>query len=179
LLYIVTALKSEAQAFVDYFKLKKNKLQNFVLYENQEIKLIVSNIGVDNARAATQTLLNFYDITPEDIFINVGVCAADHPYAIGELITLGGVVYKEKHYVFDKTKPSIVCCDAPCSEALYPLADMESFGFYDAVLHNPAIKNFYILKVVSDHFEPESLSKDGVKSLLFQQIKTIMEILKD
>jgi hypothetical protein len=51
---------------------------------------------------------------------------------------------------------------------------MESFGFYDAVKHNPAIKNFFIFKVLSDHFEPDSITKDKTKSLIFHQIDSIM-----
>jgi hypothetical protein len=54
---------------------------------------------------------------------------------------------------------------------------MESFGFYDALIHSPAIKNYHILKVVSDHFEPEKITKEGTKSLVFNVIDDINLIL--
>jgi hypothetical protein len=59
----------------------------------------------------------------------------------------------------------------------YELADMESYGFYDAVIHNPAIKSFHIFKVVSDHFEPQKVSKKQTKSLLFNLIDDINKII--
>jgi len=175
--YIVTALKPEAQAFVDYYKLKKSKLASYTLFENSDIKLIISGMGVENARLATQTLINHYDITDDDRYINAGVCAASHKYKITTLIECGGIIYKELSYVFDTSKPMITCVDKPLDKECCELVDMESFGFYDAVIHNPAIKKFHILKVVSDHFEPKNVTKELAKSLLFAKMETIKDII--
>ena len=177
MIYIVTALKPEAQAFVDYFKLKKSKLQNYTLFSNETIRLIISGMGVESARLATQTLINHYDLCDEDIFANIGVCGASTEYAIGELIECGSITYHEMHYSFLPNKAHIYCVDEPLSDPIYPLVDMESYGFYDAVIHNPAIEHFHILKVVSDHFEPKKVTKELVKSLLFNQIDAINKIL--
>ena len=49
--------------------------------------------------------------------------------------------------------------------------------FYDAVIHSPAIKNMYILKVVSDHFKPETITKDKTKALIFNAIDDINTII--
>ena len=178
MLYIVTALKPEAQAFVDYHKLKKSKLNNFTTFSNDTITLIISGIGVEKARLATQTLINNFDITDEDIYLNVGICAASRNYNIGDLIECGGVVYEELEYVFNSKKPLIHCANNEANSDIYPLVDMESYGFYDAVVHNPAIKKFHILKVVSDHFEPQKVTKEETKSLLFNVIDAINETIK-
>jgi len=177
--YIITALKPEAQAFVDYYKLKKSKLENYTLFENQNIKLIISGMGVENARLATQTLINHFDITDDDTYINAGICAGSRSYEIGELVECGGVGYQEIVYRFQDDLPLIVCVDEAQSEALYELADMESYGFYDAVIHNPAIKKFHILKVVSDHFEPKKVTKELAKSLLFAKMEAIKDIISN
>jgi purine-nucleoside phosphorylase len=177
--YIVTALKPEAQAFVDYYKLKKSKLNNYTLFENQNIKLIISGMGVENARLATQTLINHFDITDDDTYINAGICAGSRDYELGELVECGGVAYQEIVYRFQDDLPLIVCVDEAQSEALYKLTDMESFGFYDAVVHNPAIKKFHILKVVSDHFEPKKVTKELAKSLLFAKMEAIKDIISN
>ena len=76
MIYIVTALKPEAQAFVDFYKLKKSKLGNYTAFIDNNITLIVSGIGVVNARLATQTLINHFDITDDDIYLNIGICGA-------------------------------------------------------------------------------------------------------
>ena len=69
MIYLVIALKPEAQAFVDKYKLTKSKLGAFTLFSNENMKLIVSGMGIENARIATQTLINNFDISDDDIYI--------------------------------------------------------------------------------------------------------------
>ena len=177
MLYIVTALKPEAQAFVDKYKLKKNKLQNYTLFQNENITLIISGIGVNNARLATQTLINNFDITDDDIYLNTGICAAPKSHRIGELIEIGTIVYNDTSYLFDADKQTLTCKDEEISSEQATPVDMESYGFYDAVIHNPAIKKFHILKITSDHFEPDTITKENTKSLLFNVIDDINSIM--
>jgi len=169
--YIVVALKPEAQAIVEKFKLKKSKLDGYTLFTNDEIKLIISGMGIENARLATQTLINHFDICDEDVYINIGICGASHSYAIGEFIECGGVVYDGLEYHFDEQKPFICCVREAVSDKDEELVDMESYGFYDAVVHNPAIKEFHIYKVVSDHFEPKKVTKERTKKLMADALK--------
>ena len=177
LLYIVVALKAEAQAFVDRYKLEKSSLGMYKLFNDANIRLIVSGMGVLNARNATQALINAYDITDEDIYLNVGICGAESSIALGSLLDFSSVEYEGIEYKFKEEGEKITCVDKPLSEPLCKAVDMESYGFYDAAVHNPAIKNFHILKVVSDHFEPESVTKEGAKKLLFNQINAINSLL--
>jgi len=169
--YIVVALKPEAQAIVEKFKLKKSKLDGYTLFTNDEIKLIISGMGIENARLATQTLINHFDICDEDVYINIGICGASHNYAIGELIACGGVLYNGLEQRFDAEKPLICCVREAVSDEDKELVDMESYGFYDAVVHNPAIKKFHIYKVVSDHFEPKKVTKERTKELITDALK--------
>lgn len=172
MLYIVTALKSEAQAFVEYYKLSKSKLNNFIIYSNNSITLIVSHMGVVNTTKATQTLINNFDITDEDIYLNIGICGANSSYEIGSLVEIGAIVYDGITYSFQEKKHSITCVNEAIDENKYEIVDMESFGFYDAIIHNPAIKTFHILKVVSDHFEPEKVTKDWTKNLILKHLSS-------
>jgi len=176
LIYIVVALKTEAQAFIDKYKLKKSKLSNHIIYTNSSITLIISQLGVINARNATQALINQFDITDDDIYLNVGICGAKSSYEIGSLLEIGFIVYEGMTYEFKKEKKCINCVDEAIDENRYEIVDMESYGFYDAVIHNPAIKNFHILKVVSDHFEPERVTKEGSKKLIFDVLASIENI---
>lgn len=173
MIYIVVALKAEAQAFVESYKLTKSSLATFTLYSNKDIRLIISGMGVTNARLATQTLINYFDITDEDHYFNIGICGASKAYEIGEVLEIGTILYEQTPYIFDENKREIVCVNEAMREAKYDIVDMESYGFYDAVRHNPAIKNFSIIKVVSDHFEPESVSKDGVKGLIIRALDSL------
>ena len=177
MIYIVTALKSEAQAFVDYYKLTKSKLGDFTLFSNDKIFLLVSGMGVVNARLGTQTLINHFDISDEDIYLNIGICGASKEFALGELLEIGTIEHKEQKHRFKERLHTITCVDEPQHNATHTIVDMESFGFYDAVKHNPAIKNFFIFKVVSDHFEPQTVTKDKTKALIFNKIDTLKELI--
>ena len=178
MIYIITALKIEAQAFVDRYKLQKNRLGNYTIFQNEEMIVIVSGIGVFNSMVATQTLINQFDITDDDIYLNVGICGATQKYSIGKLIELSSIIYQEQSYkINSKESQTIHCVDEAMSSDRYDIVDMESFGFYDAVIHSPAIKNRYIFKVVSDHFEPLSVTKDKTKTLIFNAIDAINKII--
>ncbi len=178
MLYIVTALKPEAQAFIDKHKLQKSKLGDFAIFICQTITLIISGLGTQNAAHATQTLINHFDITDEDIYINVGICASSKKYKIGELLQIGIISYHNQTYTINQEIPTTIeCLDEEASDEKYEIVDMESFGFYDAVIHSPAIKSSYIFKVVSDHFEPHKVTKDGTKLLIFNVIDAINNII--
>lgn len=170
MIYIVTALKSEAQAFVDKYKLQKSSLHNFTSYSNETLYIIVSGVGVHNARIATQTLINTFDITDEDAFYNIGICAAPKQFSIGSCHEIGSIIYDGILHTFKDNAHTILCSDTPQTNHCDTLVDMESFGFYDAVTHNPAITTYHIFKIVSDHFQPHTLSKDMVKALIFRNL---------
>lgn len=176
MIYIVTALKPEAQAFVDKYRLKPSTLGDHKLFTNDTMKVIVSNVGVMNAMFATQALIDAYDITDEDIYLNVGICGANESYEIGELLEIGEIAYQGKSYIVHPyLSTGITCVDEEISGSDYEVVDMESFGFYDAIRHSTAIKRFHIYKVVSDHFEPESVSKEGAKMVIFKALDSIMK----
>ncbi|WP_373036524.1 hypothetical protein [Sulfurimonas sp.] len=152
MIYIICALKSEAQAFVDKYKLPKNK-------QNSQITLIISGIGSDNMFNATKSVVA--KMNENDIIINVGICGADEKFAIGELI--------------DARDKNLTCVDSEISQqGNYELVDMESEGFLRATQD---VKNKYIFKVVSDHFEPQIVTKQMAKSLIFNVIDDINNII--
>ncbi|WP_324171609.1 hypothetical protein [Sulfurimonas sp.] len=152
MLYIICALKPEAQAFVDKYKLSKSKY-------NSKITIIISGIGKENMFNTTKIIAK--KMTKEDIIINVGICAANKNYEIGQLI--------------DGFKENLTCVDKPISDSgIYTLVDMESSGFIDAT---KKINNKYIFKVVSDYFEPHMVTKEITKKLIFNTIDDINRII--
>ena len=147
MLYIITALKAEAQAFVEKFKLKE--------YKNEDITLFVSGIGKENMRNTTlQVLKNFQE---NDKIVNIGICGASLNYKIGQLI--------------DARVEKITCVDFEVTNSEFSIVDMESCGFIEAT---KGVQNSYIFKVVSDHFEPHKVTKNGAKKLIFDKIDAIM-----
>ncbi len=146
----MVALKAEAQAFVDKFKLKN--------YKNSKLCVTVSGVGKENMQKATREVLK--NLTQDDIIINVGICGAGKNYAVGKLLI----------------NPKISCVDYEVSKNKFDIVDMESDGFLQATKDT---KNRYIFKVVSDHFEPKKVTKDGAKKLIFNKIDEIMKKVED
>ncbi|MBU1659443.1 hypothetical protein KKG72_10410 [bacterium] len=176
MLYIITALKPEAQAFIDKYKLKKERLHRYTLHTNENMKLIVSGLGVLDAMLATQALINQYDINDTDIFLNIGICGADSRFKIGQLLEISSIYYKDAMYTLNEnSKENIVCLDHEASQNDYEIVDMESYGFYEATKHSSAIKNIFMLKVVSDHFEPKKVTKEATKSLIFNVLEEVLK----
>ena len=176
MIYIVIALKSEAQAFVDKFKLIKTKYNKFSLYIGKEIVILVSGMGIENTKIGTTVLIEKFNPSDNDILMNIGICAANKKYEIGELLKIGSIYFEDEKYLLDENIPNtITCSNNEVSQSIYELVDMESFGFYKA---SQNIKNRSIYKVVSDHFEPNKITKDSAKKLIFNKIDTIIREVK-
>ncbi|MDT8338164.1 MAG: hypothetical protein RQ763_03075 [Sulfurimonas sp.] len=171
MLYIVTALKSEAQAFVEKYRLTKTNSHEYTVFEGEELRVIVSGVGVESAKKAASFLLKNFAVSDKDIFINVGICGANKEYNIGTLLAIGSIIHKDKSYSVSTAPNAITCVDEEVSQDFYILADMESFGFYEAIKE---MQNYHIFKVVSDHFEPESVTKDATKKLILSAIDAMM-----
>ena len=173
MLYIVTALKSEAQAFVEKYGLIKKSSGGYTVFENNDIRVVVSGVGIESAKKAAASLLKNFLIDSDDIFINIGICAADKRYKIGTLLNIDSIAYKGEKYTLKKSfLHTITCSDEELFSSLYDIADMESFGFYEATKE---LENRYIFKVVSDNFEPCKVTKDGTKKLIFDAIDAVMK----
>lgn len=172
MLYIVTALKSEAQAFVEKYKLTKTSSHGYTVFEGGNLRVIVSGVGVESAKKAVASLLRNFALSNNDIFINIGICGASKEYNIGTLLNIGSVTYRGKSYKVNEAQHSITCVDEEISQDFYSIADMESFGFYEALKE---MQNYYIFKVVSDHFEPQNVTKDATKKLILSAIDTMIK----
>ncbi len=149
MIYILVALKCEAQAFVEKFKLVSNK-------QNENLSVVISGVGNENMKKTASKIVS--KMRDDDTIINVGVCGAEKKYKIGELLDDRDVV--------------LSCVDHEVDYKKHEAVDMESSGFKEATKD---VKNSYIFKVVSDHFEPKSVTKDLAKKLIYKRIDEIME----
>ena len=148
--YLIFALKAEAQAFVD---------------KKLNVNIVVSGIGSINMFNAAQIIAT--KMKEDDIIVNIGICGASEKFLIGELLQIN-IKSKTTKKIYN-----LSCVDNEISKKdKYDIVDMESSGFIDAT---NMIKNRYMFKIVSDHFEPNRVSKDGAKKLIFKQVDEIMK----
>jgi nucleoside phosphorylase len=149
MIYILVALKCEAQAFIEKFKLDSTK-------QNENISVVISGVGNLNMKNTASKIVS--KMREDDLILNVGICGASKNYSIGQLLDERDVELTSLDHEVDYTK--------------YEVVDMESTGFKEAT---KGVKNSYIFKVVSDHFEPKDVTKDLAKKLIYKRIDEIME----
>ena len=108
-------------------------------------------------------LINSNNFAILDILLNVGICGASKNYKIGQLI--------------DGFEENLTCVDKEVdTKNEYELVDMESAGFIEATKN---MKNIYMYKIVSDNFEPETVTKENTKKLIFDKLDEIMTRIGD
>jgi len=176
MIHIFTALKPEAQAFVDKYRLNKQKIDNYTTYSNEKMILIITGVGVANTKKACEFAIQKYKPTQNDIFINIGICGSKKDNPIGTLLKIGKLSYKTDDFLVDENSQNrLTCIDYEATKETYDLVDMESYGFYDALYEK--YNNLHIFKVVSDHFEPKTVTKEKTKSLIFNTIEDVFTAL--
>lgn len=187
---IEVALKAEATPLIEAFKLKPlsgNPL--FPIYENEEIKLIISGVGKIKAGAACSYLAGIH--RDEDIYgwINVGV-GGHRTLPIGTPVLINQVVdgaRNTKHYpsiVFDPPCRTAGCITVENPEHCYPtqdIYDMEAAGFYPIASKISPLEMVHIFKVISDNAShpATSVTKKEVHSHIFNQVGTIQTIIEE
>jgi len=184
MIYFHLALKAEAQPLIVHYDLKPYKELPFSVYKSANYTLVVSLPGYDNALMATSSLLAHFNANKEDFFINLGLCGAPQEFAIGTLLEITRLHY-ETLYPYTLAKHSklphttLRTLDVACSETKGSAVDMEAYAVYKAASLYIKHENIAVLKVVSDHFEPETLTKNLAQTLIAHQLKNIETFIKD
>ena len=183
MLYITVALSAEARPLIEHFQLTRTYTLPYTIFENEEVKLIVTGIGIENAMMATSALLGQFPPSKTDILINIGICAAPQSFEIGEAFLVHKISYKDNFsfpdILFEHVlkESDILCVDEPVDEILNNPVDMESYGVYKAASRFFSTHQILFLKVVSDHFEPQSVTKELAIELISKNLKNLDTIL--
>jgi len=172
MIYLFIALKAEAQAFIQTFKLIRDPKQKN-LYVSNQLTLLITGVGIDNSVDTIRNFLIHKKITTKDLFYNIGLCAAPAEIAIGSLLDIAKVHYKNSDIVLKKEGSVLFTFDEACEKTLPYCADMEAFGAVHAAQEYFDRQQIHVLKIVSDHFEPETLTKNLAQTLISRQIKQI------
>ena len=183
MLYILTALSAEAKPIVEKLRLKRVYDLPYTLFENEHTKLIVSGIGSENAMMTTSALFGYAKPHPDDLFINVGICAAPANYALGEALLIHKITYKERFFFSDilfehsLQESDLTCKDIAVDTLQNTPVDMESYGVFTAASRFLDTHQILFFKVVSDHFEPSSVTKELAHELISKNLVKFQEII--
>ncbi len=171
MIYIFCATKSEAQAIVEYKKLQKTKLFDYTLYRSSDICLIVTGVGLKNAKKAALFCKERLRPLQSDTILNIGIAAAPKNIAIGSLCRISNLLCNGKTVQIDQNGYTLESVTTPQSTQKEHLIDMEACAIVEVFG-----KKVHIYKIVSDHFKPESLTKDGVKKMITASLQDIQEL---
>ena len=91
MLYIITALKSEAKPIIDFYGLEFSDLSNFPLYKNDNITLLITGVGRKNVSNVLNLFFQKNKVTKNQI-INIGISGAKKgDCSIGQLFLINKV----------------------------------------------------------------------------------------
>lgn len=185
MIYLITALDAEAKPLCDHYRLKRDSSLPYTLYRNDDIALLVSGMGSANTMMAVSALLGWRIPEAGDVLINIGICGAPAEYTIGEALLIHQIFEGERRYYPDILYPhtlrevSLVCIDSPQSIVRdYPV-DMESSAVFQAASRFFKLHQLAFIKIVSDHFTPESVTKEGAMDLVRSHVKTLDELVRN
>ncbi len=181
MIYFVCAFIHEARPFIDRLRLRRDTVLPWPVFTGEGTLLIVCGMGVDNAQIATAALLGWHRPGPEDLLVNVGICAAPKTYPLGSLLLANRLRHNERNRRPDITVShacetvSLCSVDTPVTEPVSDAVDMEAFGVFRAGERFFQKDRMLFFKIVSDHFEPSHITKTTAQQLVDAQADNILQ----
>ena len=183
MLYLVVSHSAEARPIIDSYRLKRVYTLPYTMFENDDVRLVISGMGIENAMMATSALLGHLPPKKSDILVNVGVCAAPQSLAVGEAFLAHKISYKG-HSCFPDIlfehpldESDIISVDAPAHDPLTAPTDMECYGVYKAASRFLSSHQMLFFKIVSDHFEPQNVTKELAAELVSGNIEKLRNVI--
>lgn len=182
--YLITALDAEARPFIEHYRLKRDSTLPYTLYRNEDLLLLVTQPGKSNAIMAVSALLGYIIPGENDILINIGICGAPLEYGLGEALLVHQIFENSRAYYPDILYPhpwresAIVCNDLPQAAPYHHPVDMESSSIFLAASKFFKLHRIAFLKIVSDHFNPDSVTKEGVIALMQQHVSSLGTLIE-
>ncbi len=183
MLHFVVALQAEAKPLIDHFGLRRRTGGAFLVYENENIALIVSGIGKVAAAAATGYLHAQNGNHSCRAWLNIGI-AGHGRRAIGD----GVLVHKITDQITGRSWYPPLTFELSCAsddlisvgepETKYRengLYDMEAAGFYATACRFTTGELVHCYKIVSDNrlTPAEQIRGKTVQALIEQRLDTI------
>lgn len=183
MIYLICALDAEARPLIEHYRLKRDYTLPYTFYKGDGILLLVTGIGRTNAMLALSALMGYRIPKGKDILINIGICGAPDTYLLGEALLIHQIMDMDRYYYPDILYPhplretSLICVDTPVSSpGLFPV-DMESGGIFLAASRFLKLHQMAFIKIVSDHFEPNKVTKEGGIGLVKSHIRTLESLI--
>ncbi len=183
MIYFVCAFKAEARPFIDRLRLSRTQ-ERPLIYRGDDAILIVGGMGAKAAADATRTVMELRPPAEEDLLVNLGICAAPARFAVGTLLAPASLRCGPEEMPLPSlrktTLPRIALrtVDRPCDEPAETAVDMEAFAVAETAAAFFPEERIAVLKIVSDHFEPDSVTPKLAERLIEKQAENILKHLR-
>lgn len=178
MIFICTATYFEGESFIKKLSLKKDiNITKFQVFKNNDITLIITGVGKIKATSALVHTFSIYNTQSPSLLINFGICGASNKklpigttYLCNKLIDNSS---KKTYYtdIIYNTPFEEACIETYDTIINVPidyeitgdLIDMEAVGVYEGgslFLHTHEI---FIIKLISDYLDANSMNKPLVK----------------
>ncbi len=188
---IITALRDEAQPFIDRFKLAKDKNQSdLCVFNDKNCSLLITGVGVDRVKSTLPVFLERISDLDNVVLFNVGI-AGGHPdrTKIGEVYTVNKVTNDETHDKYFLTIPgknefntmflTTVAKGITNGHMGYEgLVDMEAAIITATAISYLNIDKIAVIKVVSDHMEIAEWSSLDVCEIIRSKLDSICAFME-
>lgn len=187
MLNIVIALPAEARPVIKHFNLIRHQSSTlFPVYNNNDIRLIISGPGKINAAAATACLTSMKTTRHPEPWINVGI-AGHSSHDIGDAFVAHSIedaATGERWYPPQITRngaatESLMTVDVPDTGYTYKtLIDMEASGFFPVATKGSTAELVQCVKVVSDNkkYPAQNINSKTVSALITGKLALIESI---
>lgn len=160
---IHTTSKVEAKPIIEFFNLKELNDSMKNIYSNDDILLIVSGVSKEEILESLNYIFKNYDIS-KAFDLSIASCS-DGTIALGTL-------FCTNRFIFGLNFANITTVEETLEsdenlETL--LVDKQASFFKDSCKEK--IKDFYILKIVSDYFDEEKPSNEEIFKLINNSIE--------
>lgn len=196
MMYWTVALFAEARSLISFLQLKKQAhASKFQVFRNERHTLVISGTGSLNAAIATTYMLMLYPPNDGDLYVNLGVCGAvDHRLPIGEVVLCHKVTHQEtlRSYYPDillrhpfqectlmTVSRPIHAADEPAWQSRVDVVDMEAAGCCEAASLFFSPHRVSIVKIISDHLQPDRLTPGNVSALISSPLHRIIDWLNE
>ncbi len=188
--HFVIAHSLEAKPVIKHYGLVKNSSHRaFEVFENDQIKLIISGQGKVNCAAATAYCYYLSDSLDEQVlWVNLGVAGHPH-YPIGSLWRVNKTIDSSTskaifpvnviRTVSISAAPAITVDKAERDYAQDSLYDMEVSGFFQAASRFTSLEYASSFKIVSDNKDQtvDNFDSAAVPTMIEAQLATIDDYL--
>ena len=205
MIYIITAMYSEAHAFITRFQLKKDiSHTRFQVFKNEEeeLCLIISGVGSVPAAVAVSSICTEYGAGQGDFLLNVGICAGiwgenvnrtDNICQTGKIFlcnkirepVTGKTFYPDILYRHGFTEAQIITGAKPytktdqteIADADFYLYDMEAAAIYQAGSYYFGPHQMNFLKIISDNGNSENVTPGQIEGLVGRHMESIADYI--